>query len=154
MLKVKLYKQSSGFCGPASLRMVLEYWGLKKSEKELAKLSGATRSRGIEARGLLRAAKKLGLRVTIIDYATFEQIRTYVQKQKIPVIVDWFSHDDGHYSVVVGISRRKIFLADPEHKKIRQFDLETFKRIWFDFPGKYLKSPKDLILRQMIVIFK
>jgi len=55
MLKVKPFKQTTGFCGPVSLRMVLDYFGIKKSEKELAKLSDCSKSKGVAAEGLLKA---------------------------------------------------------------------------------------------------
>jgi len=36
MLKVKPFRQTVGYCGPATLKMVLDYWGVNKTEKELA----------------------------------------------------------------------------------------------------------------------
>ena len=71
MLKLKPYIQTTGYCGPASLKMVLEFYGVKKSEKELAKLSGATHKAGVNPAGLLKAANKLGFKGFIKDYATF-----------------------------------------------------------------------------------
>ncbi len=55
MLPIKPFLQTSGLCGPACLKIALEYFGVKKTEK-------------------------------------------YIDK-KIPVIVDWFSRNDRHYSV-------------------------------------------------------
>jgi len=153
MLKVKPYLQKPGFCGPTSLKMVLEYFGIKKSEEELAKLSGCTKSKGVEAENLLTAAKKLGLKGFIKDFSEISDIKKYLRK-KIPVIVDWFSQDEGHYSVVVGIDKKYIYLQDPEIAKIRKIDLKTFKRIWFDFPGPFLKSKKEIIIRRLIVLYK
>ncbi len=66
--------------------------------------------------------------------------------------MDWFSGDDGHYSVVVGIDRKYIHLQDPELGKVRSLDIPTFRRVWFDFPGDMLHSHRDLILRRMIVV--
>ena len=42
LLKVKSFQEKLGvsYCGPASLKMVLEYYGIEKTEKELARLSG------------------------------------------------------------------------------------------------------------------
>lgn len=152
MIQVKPFEQSTGYCGPASLKMVLEYYGVKKSERELAKLSGATPGRGVEAARLLRAAKKSGLRGFIRDNASLNDIRKLVNVKKIPVIVDWFSGDDGHYSVVVGIDKKNIYLQDPEWGRRVSMDLKTFYRVWFDFPGDFIKSKKDLIIRRIIII--
>jgi len=154
MLKVKSFRQKTGFCGPASLKMVLNYFGVRKSERELAKLIGCTRVKGAEAKNLLKAAEKLGFKGSIKDFSEIEDVKKYVQKKKIPVIVDWFSEDEGHYSVVVGIDKKNIYLQDPELGRIREIDIETFKRVWFDFPGRFLKSKNEIIIRRLIVLYK
>ena len=153
MLNVKPFRQSSGFCGPASLKIVLEYYGIKKSEEELANLSGAKSHTGVGAKGILKAAKALGLKGFSKDFSEIKDIKEYVDK-KTPVIVDWFSTNDGHYSVVVDIDKNNIYLQDPELGRIRKLDIETFKRVWLDFPGDFLRSKDDIIIRRMIVIYK
>ncbi len=154
MLKVKSFKQTTGFCGPVSLRIVLDYFGIKKSEKELAKLSGCSKSKGVEAEGLLKAVKKFGLKGFIKDFSEISDIRKYVKNKKIPVIVDWFSQDEGHYSVVADIDNGNIYLQDPELGRVQKLNIDKFKRIWFDFPGSFLKSKNDIIIRRLIVIYK
>lgn len=154
MLKIKSFRQKKGFCGPASLKIVLDYFGVRKSEKELAELSGCAKSKGVGAENLLKTAKKLGFKGFIKDFSEISDIKKYVLKKKIPVIVDWFSQDEGHYSVVVGINKKNIYLQDPELGKIRKLEIEKFKRIWFDFPGNFLKSKTEIIIRRMLVIYK
>jgi len=153
MIKLKSVRQTAGFCGPASLKAVLAYYGIVKSEKELAKLSGATRAKGASAKGLLKAAKKCGFKGIVKDFSSVSGIKKYLNKD-MPVIVDWFSHNNGHYSVVAGFSGKNIFLVDPELGKIRKLGISVFKRVWFDFPGDFLKSKNDIIVRRMIVIYK
>ena len=153
LLQVKPFRQAPGYCGPAALKMVLEYFGIHKSERELARLTGATREKGVEASGLVQAARILGCNTRIKNNATFADIRVYL-KRKIPIIVDWFSVDDGHYSVVVGMNQRKIYLQDPEIARVRAMNLLTFKRLWFDFPHNHLRSKRDLIIRRLIAIYR
>ncbi len=153
MLKVKPFSQSSGLCGPASLKMVLEYFGVKKSEKELAKLSKAHPHHGTSAKNLVLAAKKLGFKSFYKDFSNLKEIKKYLDK-KIPVIVDWWSLDDGHYSVVAGLDKKFIYLQDPELGKINKIDLVTFQRVWFDFEGEMLKKSQDIFVRRMIVIHR
>ncbi|MFH1637788.1 MAG: cysteine peptidase family C39 domain-containing protein [Candidatus Woesearchaeota archaeon] len=236
MLKIKPFRQKSGFCGPASLKIVLKYYGIRKREKELAKLCGClaegivpkqsmviqstgtqeaiaqkliaaasgpnvpliassssvacesktpnkakhaqqeadaistpnielskeaeekalkhVSSKGVEAEELLKVAKALGMKGSIRDNSNIEDIRMHVHKRKIPVIVDWFSKDDGHYSVVVDVDQENIYLQDPELGYVRAMRLFDFNRVWFDFLGDSMQSKDDLILRRMIVLHK
>lgn len=152
MLNVQPFRQKPGLCGPASLKMVLGFFGVKITEKKLTEISGCTPSCGIGAEGLVCAARKLGFRARIKDLSELEDIREWVNRRKIPVIVDWFAFEGGHYSVVSGIDRENIYLEDPSLGYRRALKLSTFKRLWFDFPNDYLKSKNDLIIRRMIVI--
>lgn len=150
MLRIKPYKQSPAHCGPVSLKMVLEYYGTRVSKKQIAKLAGTDRD-GTRAQGLVKAAKHFGYTARVKDDADISDIE-HCLKKKIPVIVAWFAENEGHYSVVVGLKKGKIYLQDPEVGKTRSLPLPTFKRVWFDFRGDYLKSKKDIVIRRMIVV--
>lgn len=154
MLAVRGINQRSGFCGPAALAMVMDYFGVRETMKELGKRTGCTEEKGVEGRKLVTVAKQYGFEGLIKDRAELADLRLYVKKKEIPVIVDWFSVDDGHYSVVVDVGRKYIYLIDPEIGRIRKLPLATFYRVWFDFPDNFIKSEKDLILRRMVVLFK
>ena len=132
--------------------MVLGFLGVKITEKKLAEISGCTQSCGIGAEGLVQAAQKLGFRARIKDFSDLEDIQEWVNRKKIPVIVDWFAFEGGHYSVVSGIDKENIYLEDPSLGYRRALKLATFKRLWFDFPNSYLKSKNELIIRRMIII--
>lgn len=153
MLKVRPLEQSAhGYCGPACLKMVLGYFGVKKSERELVRLTGATRKHGVDAVGLLKTARALGFRGFAKDYATFADLRRYILKRRVPVIVDWFSEDDGHYSVVAHVDRRNIYLCDPEFGRRRAMPLTTFRRVWFDYVPDAPRTKNDFVIRRMIVL--
>ena len=153
LLKLKSFRQSPGLCGPASLKMVLEYYGIEKSEQELTKMCGATANHGVEAKPLLTVAKKLELKGFIKDNSSLKDLAKFLAI-KIPVIVDWFSTDDGHYSVVVGLDKKFIYLEDPELGGINKIKIDVFYRNWFDFRGDYIKTPKNVILRRILVIHR
>jgi predicted double-glycine peptidase len=153
MLNVKPYRQKAGYCGPASLKMVLGFYGVEKSEQELVKLTGCTKKKGTGAPAILKAARSLGFSGLIKDNCELSDISAFL-KIGIPVIIDWFSYDDGHYSVVVALDKNNIFLQDPELGHIQGMNIKTFKRVWFDFQGDFLKSKKDLIVRRMIVLYR
>lgn len=151
----------SGMCGPASLKIVLSYFGIDKSEEELSSLCNTDKELGITDLDIKRVSEKLGLKVQIQNNSTINDIENWLDKD-IPVIVDWFTRGrseytdsevaDGHYSVVSGLDKKHIYLQDPEIGKIRKIKRDDFLSVWFDFKGKYI-SPNELIIRQLIAVY-
>jgi len=153
MLIVKAIRQKPGLCGVASLKMVLDYFGDVISENVLCQLAQASPRQGTSAQKIKKAAQRLGFFVEIKDGSNLDDIKYWLDK-KIPVIVDWFSGDEGHYSVAVGLDKKHIYLQDPEIAGLRKMKLADFKRVWFDFESDFMKTNKDLILRRLIVLQK
>lgn len=151
MLKLKPFRETPGLCGPASLKIVMDYYGVSVSEAEIARIAGATQEKGVSIAGLIKAAKHFGFKALVKENSSLDDLSRYIKKE-VPVIVDWFSEDDGHYSVAAGLDSKYIYLQDPQIKKIRKIKKYDFMRVWFDFPGDHIKTPKDLILRLMLVI--
>lgn len=154
MIKAKPFKQSKGYCGPASLKIILSYYGIDKSEKYLAKLTNTSRSKGCYGKELVKAGKKLGFKSYYKDNCSINDLKKLI-KQNIPVIIDWFSPDPeegGHYSIVVGFERQKIILIDPYFGKKKKIRTDKFLSRWFDFENDPPKGKSDLNLRRMIVI--
>jgi len=164
MLRIKPFQETlnSGYCGPASLKILLSYYGIEKSEKELAKLCKTKKGLGTKSKEIERAAKRFGFKVRIKDNSNFKDIERWLNK-KVPVIVDWFTrggsdYDDcniatSHYSVVEGLDDKFIYLQDPEIGKIRKLEREDFMMVWFDFTGRYIK-PSELVIRRIIAIYR
>lgn len=164
MLDVKPFQETlhADMCGPATLKIVLDYYGVHKSEKELAELTDVIKGIGVDDRAIEKAAKSLCCKVEIKNEATFKDIETWLKKG-VPVIVDWFTKGrsdyndsevaDGHYSAVIGLDENFIYLQDPEIGGVRKLDRDDFMRVWFDFEGEYLKS-SELVVRQIIAIYK
>lgn len=152
----------ASMCGPASLKIALDYYGIEKSEKELAKMCKVDKNLGTDDKSIRRVAEQLGFKVVIKNNSNFKDIEKWLDK-KVPVIVDWFTKGrqeyseaevaDGHYSVVAGLDDKYIYLQDPEIGKIRKLKRDDFMRVWFDFEGSYIKS-NELIIRQAIAIIK
>ncbi|MFH1461092.1 MAG: cysteine peptidase family C39 domain-containing protein [Patescibacteria group bacterium] len=158
MIKLKHFRQKkSGFCGPVSLKMVLNYYNILVSANQLAKLSCVTEDEGISMTGLVKAAHYFNFQVFYKQNSAIKDLK-YFMKKKIPVIVDWFLEDDGHYSVVVDVTDKNVILMDPVLGKIliytrkRIIPIDKFFRIWFDFPGDFIKEPEELVLRLMLVV--
>lgn len=164
MLDIKPFQETlyEGMCGPASLKMIFDYYGLEKSEKEIAKMCGTTKELGTTGEGIQKAAQSLGLKAEIKDNSTFENIQIWLDR-KVPVIVDWFTKGridcpeeevpDGHYSVVVGLDDEYIYLQDPEIGKLRKIKRRDFMKVWFDFDGMHIDK-NNLVIKRIIAIYK
>lgn len=150
-------------CGAASLKIVLNYYGVEKSEEELSELCHTNKSMGTSEEQIKDAAKGLGFKVEIKNFCEYGNIENWLEKN-VPVIVNWFSrgrtdyHEDevadGHYSVVTGIDEKYIYLQDPEIGKVRKITRDDFYRVWFDFSSNHIEKWDDLIIRQIIAIYK
>lgn len=164
LLEIKPFQETlhGSYCGPACLKMVLSYFGVEKTEAEVAKECGRDPSLGTDDISIKKAAERYGFKVEIQNEASFEDIQSWLDK-KVPVIVDWFTRGrsdyddsevpDGHYSVVVGLDDENIYLQDPEIGKMRTLDRDDFMRVWFDFKSDHITAWQDMIIRQLIVVY-
>ena len=163
LLPIKPFQETlhGGYCGPASLKMVFEYWGVEKSEEELAAACNRDPNLGVSSETMIDVARKYGFDAEVKNNSDFFEIETWLKK-KAPIIVNWFSpgkkdaqtHEmpEGHSSVVVALDDEKIYLQDPEIAGLREIPRKEFLRVWFDFPGAVITKPEDIILRQIVII--
>ena len=63
LLDVKPFQETlnADMCGPASLKIVSEYYGINKSEDELSQLCKFKERLGADDKGIKSAAEKVGL---------------------------------------------------------------------------------------------
>jgi ABC-type bacteriocin/lantibiotic exporter with double-glycine peptidase domain len=136
-VRVEHIEQSTGLCGPASLRILLSYFGKSYTEEQMTKLASATMSVGTEHEGMIQAAKEIGGFVFAKENGTIEELEHFINKENLPVIIGWFDKDGDHYSVVVSITEKNIIISDPaSDDPERWLDREMFPDIWFDFIGE------------------
>lgn len=153
LYKIKPYKErKKGYCGPASLKMILESFGVKISENKLAELSRTTED-GVDENGLLKAVEALGFSGFSKERSSIDEIRHYIKLKKHQLLVGWFSVDEPHFSPVAGIDRKYIYLADPEKGKIIKFKIDKFINIWFSFSSDR-PTKGTLRTRELVVIIK
>ena len=162
LLKVKPYQEIVG-CGPAVLKMVLEFYGIKKNETELANIAGTTKKTGTEIPQVGKTLEHFGLKQKTKMNSTYADLQKYLKKG-IPVIVGWYTRGkredpdtvtaDGHYSIVVGLDEKYIYLQDPEIGKMRKLKKDDFLIVWLDYFGAYPKTKKDIFLRPLIAVYK
>ena len=171
--KFPLHKQETPYtCGPASLRMVLEYFGHPLGEKEIAKAMGTNSHTGTAPWGMHHAAnkylKEFNLGMTARDKlgkrATNEVIFSSLEKKR-PIIFSWLVENYfkpgsmvGHYCVLIGFDQtaRQFTIANP----FGTFDKIGFDRFWRlanwspkpgDFPNvkkvsAFPRLPADLLV--------
>jgi ABC-type bacteriocin/lantibiotic exporter with double-glycine peptidase domain len=164
MLKSKPFKGTpfKCWCGPSSLKIVFDFYGLDVAEKRLAQLCETNREFGTNIKKMKKVSEDFGFKFKIQDNSSFSDIENWLKKG-VPVIVDWFTRGrndysdsdvaDGHYSVVVGLDDKYIYLNDPEIGRIRKIKRFDFMIVWFDFPGNVI-IPSKIILRRIVAIYK
>ena len=164
VLNVKPFQETlhQGMCGPACLKMVLKYWGISKTEKEIADLRPIPSDVNTSDKDIQNIAESFGMNVEIKNHSTLEDMERWLNK-KTPVIVDWFTRGrsdysdsevaDGHYSIVVGLDENFVYIQDPEIGSLRTLKRDDFMKVWFDFTGEMIHSWDEMIIRQMIVIY-
>ncbi|MBU1629478.1 C39 family peptidase [Patescibacteria group bacterium] len=135
MIKLNPFRQSAGLCGPASLKILMEYYGRDFSEEELTNICKASADYGTDHAQMVDAIKSIGENPLAKDNAALEDIREQIAKHT-PVVVGWWSQDEDHYSVVYNIDEKFIYLMDPEIEDGKRImPIDEFLKIWHDFDG-------------------
>lgn len=137
LLKVKHYREKPGYCGPASLKILFSHYGVEASEIKLGRIAGTIAAIGTFHEGLVKAARVHEFDTYTKERASFRDLDVWINRKKTPVIVDWFSENDDHYAVIIGLDAKYVYMDDPElNKPVRRIEREFFQRIWFGFTGK------------------
>ena len=132
-------------CGATCLAMVLAaHKKIFGNEAALAKKLGTDSEWGPDRAEIERVAGSYGLTVTGREWMTIADLQRCVAKGSLVIILyqawraepnppawerDW---TDGHYSVVVGIDREKVQLADPWIGEVGWVSHKELRRRWHD----------------------
>jgi ABC-type bacteriocin/lantibiotic exporter with double-glycine peptidase domain len=142
-IKLKAIRQSSGFCGPATLSSLLDFYGVKMSERQLGDLCRTTTHSGTEPQMLVQVLNDLGFKTVAKTNGTWAELKSIVTRGT-PVLINWWSDfekpADGHYSLVYKVTDKLIFFMDPELGGFRRMGKERFMEQWYDF---YLDGRKN-----------
>lgn len=153
-LKIRPVRQrDSSACGPASIKMVAEYFRLPISMAEIEKVSGYRRKGGLYNKDLEKTLQKIGFKVKSSTNATWGDLKRNNTQGKV-IVVSWmFRGYIGHFSVVDNVTDKAVYLADPENGKIIRIDKDIFLRLWLDYDPKwYPVRNTDINLRWMAVV--
>lgn len=130
-----LKQQEEYSCVPACVRMVLEYYGDRRSETELiTRLECTPFGTTAEA---TRGVSDLGYEVEVA-YSTFEEIQIHIASRR-PLVaflrtgaLDYWSSDAPHAVLVIGYDDQFVYLDDPFFDVAPQkSSLPSFQRAWW-----------------------
>jgi predicted double-glycine peptidase len=123
-------------CGPAAMRMVLEYCGIKKSEEEIAALMHTTEKKGTPTENFSRLAKAFDLECITAEHARLQDLK-FLRDQNYLVIVCYFYPTEkvDHYSIVKKIQNNHIYFWDPFFGTHHKYFLPYFRNIWRSDPN-------------------
>src|SRR3989338_2502303 len=136
MKQIPFHKQETMYtCGAAAMQMVLEFCGIKKSEKQVEKLLGTNKVRGTWHKGFSIVAEKFRLNHVSMRNATIDDLKKY-QKNGFAVVICYFYPPEkvDHYSVLKKIDNRFIYFLDPFFGEEHSYQLSHFKKIWKSDP--------------------
>ena len=146
-LKMKPFLQTADLCGPACLKIIAGYFGREYEEAEIAKLCETKAPYGTDHVPLVRGARALGAKAHGFANGTIAELRHFVLKKRLPVLIGWWSgphrtvrevrqdpkKDDGHYSAVYHLTDKHIYLMNPERKRGRhRMEIRKFLDKWYD----------------------
>ncbi len=116
--------------------MILEFFGFKKSEKEVAKLVRSSPAHGTWFKDLSNAAKKLKLNPVEKENGKISELKQLI-REGYKIIVCYLDLKEkaygmviDHYSVVKKIDDKNIYLFDPYYGKKHKYTVDYFRKIW------------------------
>ena len=151
-------QQTKYSCGPAALVSVLNYFGIDTTEEKMVAATGADSKNGASIENLIKTIISNGLGVVKQTDMTYEELSQAIHN-KNPVIVAyqaWFKHPtpsdlsrysndykDGHYSVVIGVDSKRVYLQDPSQDEGWSYiPKKEFMHRWHDKDAKDRKLEK------------
>lgn len=99
-------------CGPTTLHSVGAHHGVASPDHSVtAAMCAADPEHGTTPKTLVRVAKRLGLKATIVHNMTDEQLRRTIDAHK-SCILNIRAYGDGHYVAAVGYDRLCLYVMD------------------------------------------
>lgn len=141
-LEVPYFKQEkSTTCGPACIRMVLEYNGIRLSEKELEDIF-ETSWLGNTCEELASGVEKLGFLSEVVENFTLESLKETLNRG-IPVIalldpavLYGGLQGFGHFVIIIGLEQNVIYYHDLDMAIELAKDGQLFFTTWEKFSLK------------------
>lgn len=135
MLKLNRFIQKkSNDCGPASIFIILKFFGIKTNYKEVLEVTKCKKNDGVDGPTAAKTLTHFGLDGKYVDFCSIEGLR-YCYERDIPVMVAWFTprltQPGNHWSVIQSVTKKTVRLMDPAIGKTRSFPIDDFEALWF-----------------------
>lgn len=156
--------QSFNNCGPASLSMMLSYFGINESQATLGEKirpyqnpQGDNDDKSVTLEELAEASKEYNLIPYHRPNGDMNKLKQFVSNG-IPVLVRTWLHpneDIGHYRIVRGYDEQtqEIIQDDSYEGKNLRYDINVFNSMWEPYNYEYviLATPEQKILVEQII---
>lgn len=141
------HQETEYTCGAASMRMIFENLGIKKTEKQMVKLLGTNKVRGTWEKEFPKLAEKYKFTYIVERKGTIKDLKKYLKEGfKIIICYDVVYEGVGHYAILKNINSKTVVLTDPWYGKDHEYKINYFKKIW--------KTPNEHDLRWFFGIKK
>lgn len=126
-------------CGPASIRMALAVFGIKKSEQSINRLSKLTKE-GLFHIQMITTIRRLGLYCFVKRDTSIRDLKSLLSLG-LPIIVNYNmiprrfpdSGEGGHYVLIKEIKGGKVSICCPVEGPCHIISLKEFHHNWFDW---------------------
>ncbi len=133
------HQRTDHTCGPACLKMIFAFFGLKLSEKKIVELT-KTNFAGTNHAPIIKTARKEGFYCYVHDNSTINQIKHFIELD-LPIIINYIepSDNEGHYAIIVGYKKNSLVFDDPWNGRNFILPNKKFEKRWRDSKNKYKK---------------
>ncbi len=138
MLALPYYHQETDFsCGSTCVQMVLEYFGIKKSEEALRQRMNARPRIGTSHASLTQTLRAHQIGCRSRTKATLQDIERALAADH-PVIINFIdpATSEGHYAVVTDMQQESIITHDPWNGPGTMYDCVGFSDRWHNSTGR------------------
>lgn len=128
-LEVPFVPQKSETCGPASLAMVLEFWGKEVSHDELVEAAMMPGDKGVQGSRLIALARARGFRALAFE-GDLPLLHDYVSREWPVIVALDAGHGRFHDVVVVGFEGDSVLIHDPAKGPAQRVRTRAFQKKW------------------------
>lgn len=138
MIKTRIFLQSNGCCGPATLRSLIHYWyKIDFPERDLIEMTGTTPEDGCAPEALSRVTEAFGFRAYHLTRdANLKDLEECVLRRIIPMVCYYDpKYKEDHWAMNLGFTSKKIILGDTVTGRERKLDKWEFYGNWIENRG-------------------